>query len=346
MAAGVPGHGVTRDTELACTGPLRQTLAEMKMPDQRPVSQGDHPFYPIGWPTFTPSRLAGFSTAVLHAPDMGMAARSAQFIDVMGQRDAELRDGPLAGQIALVTGGGRGLGKAIAERLAADGAVVAVGYAGNAAAAAATVEGIAARGGAAFVVGGDISQVSGIEAMFSALDEELRTRTSDHRFHILVNNAGINVSSPFGEVDEPTFDKVFATNVKGTFFVTQMAIPRLHDNGRIINITTGLTRFVFPGYAAYAASKGAIQVLTQFLAAELGERGITVNDIAPGATDTDINATWLRDDEGAQRQLAATTALGRVGQPVDIAGVAAFLASRDSGWVTAQHIEASGGAQL
>lgn len=125
-----------------------------------------------------------------------------------------------------------------------------------------------------------------------------------------------------------------------------MAIPRLHDHSRIINITSGLTRFVFPGYAAYAASKGSIQVLTQFLAAELGDRGITVNDIAPGATDTDINADWLRDNADAQLQLAAGTALKRVGQPSDIAGVAAFLASRDAGWVTAQHLEASGGAQL
>ncbi|MGU3591965.1 SDR family oxidoreductase [Methylobacterium brachiatum] len=252
----------------------------------------------------------------------------------------------LAGKIAVVTGASRGIGQAIAIRLAKDGALVAAVYANPARPPNTTLDAITSAGGQGFALQGDIGQVQTIDDMYQRLDEELLTRTGATGFDILVNNAGINANAAVADTDEATFDRLFAVNTKGTFFVTQKAIPRLRDGGRIINLTTAMTRFVFPGYAAYSATKGAVQVLTHFLAAELGARGITVNDIAPGAIDTDINAGWLRDNPIAQEQLSQSAALGRVGQVEDVAGVAAMLASDDGRWITGQHIEASGGARL
>jgi 3-oxoacyl-[acyl-carrier protein] reductase len=165
------------------------------------------------------------------------------------------------------------------------------------------------------------------------------------RFDVLVNNAGTAIAKSIEEWTEEEFDYQFNLNVKGMFFVTQMAMPRINDNGRVINLGTGLTRFSYPVYAVYAASKGAVDVLTQHLAVVLGERGITVNTIAPGAIDTDLNAGWLRSEEG-RSQTMAISAIKRIGMPDDIADVVSFLASDDSRWVTGQWIEASGGAHL
>jgi NAD(P)-dependent dehydrogenase (short-subunit alcohol dehydrogenase family) len=248
-------------------------------------------------------------------------------------------------KVALVTGASRGLGRAIALRLAKDGMTVIVHYGQHQAAADEVVSEIAALGSKAIALSAEISQVSSINAMFEKLDAELAKLTGEAKFDVLINNAGTAIAKPIGEWTEEEFNQQFDLNVKGLFFVTQAALPRLQDRGRIINLGTGLTRFSYPVYGVYAASKGAVNVLTQYLAASLGERGITVNTVAPGAIDTDLNASWLRSEEG-QQQTLAITALKRIGMPDDIANVVSFLASEDSRWVTGQRIEASGGAHL
>jgi 3-oxoacyl-[acyl-carrier protein] reductase len=248
-------------------------------------------------------------------------------------------------KVALVTGASRGLGQAIALRLAKDGMMVAVHYGKNQAAAEEVVAKIESLGGEAFAVQAEISEVTSIKAMYEQLDAELTQRTGAARFDVLVNNAGTAIAKSIEEWTEEEFDYQFNLNVKGMFFVTQMAMPRINDNGRVINLGTGLTRFSYPVYAVYAASKGAVDVLTQHLAVVLGERGITVNTIAPGAIDTDLNAGWLRSEEG-RSQTMAISAIKRIGMPDDIADVVSFLASDDSRWVTGQWIEASGGAHL
>lgn len=248
-------------------------------------------------------------------------------------------------KVALVTGASRGLGQAIALRLAQDGMMVAVHYGKNQAAAEEVVAKIESLGGEAFAVQAEVSQVTSIKAMYEQLDAQLTQRTGTARFDVLVNNAGTAIAKPIEEWTEEEFDYQFDLNVKGTFFMTQMAIPRMNDNGSVINLGTGLTRFSYPVYAVYAASKGAVNVLTQYLAVVLGERGITVNTIAPGAIDTDLNAGWLRSEEG-RSQIMAISAIKRIGMPDDIADVASFLASDQSRWFTGQRIEASGGAHL
>ena len=248
-------------------------------------------------------------------------------------------------KIALVTGSSRGLGQAIALRLAKDGMMVAIHYNQNQAAAEEVVAKIAALGGEAFAVQAEVSEVASIKAMYETLDAHLLQRNGIAKFDVLVNNAGTAIAKPIEEWTEAEFDRQFNLNVKGLFFTTQMALPRLNDNGRIINLGTGLTRFSDPVYAVYAASKGSVGILTQHLAAVLGERGITVNTLAPGAIDTDLNAGWLRSDEG-RSQTMAISALKRIGMPDDVADVASFLASEDSRWVTGQRIEVSGGAHL
>lgn len=248
-------------------------------------------------------------------------------------------------RVALVTGASRGLGRAIALRLAKDGFVVAVHYGKSRGPADEAVQEIEAGGGQAFTVQAEISEVKSIRHMFEQLDAELTRRTGAAKFDVLVNNAGTAIAKPVEEYTEEDFDYQFALNVKGLFFVTQLALPRLRDGGRIINIGTGLTRFSMPPYAVYAASKGAVDVLTQNLAAQYGSRGITVNTLAPGAIDTDLNAGWLRTDEG-RNQITSVQAVKRIGVPNDIADAASFLASEDSRWVTGQRIEASGGMNL
>jgi 3-oxoacyl-[acyl-carrier protein] reductase len=247
-------------------------------------------------------------------------------------------------KVALVTGGSRGLGRAAALRLARDGFFVALTYRSAAGEAYETVAALKEAGGDGLALQADVSSVASIDALFASLDRELEQRFGDRGLDVLVNNAGIIADLTLDKTTEEDFDALFNTNVKGTFFTTQRAAERMRDNGRVITLGTGLTRFVYPNYIAYAASKGAITTMTEYLAKELGPRGITANVVAPGAIDTDMNP-WLRTEQGAAA-MSSVAALNRVGHAEDIADVIGFLASPDSRWVTAQRIEASGGANL
>lgn len=244
---------------------------------------------------------------------------------------------------ALVTGSSRGLDRATALRLAADGFRVAVHYASNKAAADEVVAEIKAAGGEAHAFGADLRPTTGFRGLLEQLDAAWGSGGEPY-LDVLVNNAGVIEAVPFAETTEEQFDRLFDINVKSVFFGTQAALPRMRDGGRIVLLGTGPTRFTLPQYSAYAATKGAIDVLAKYIAATVGDRGITVNALAPGATETDMNP-WLKSDQ-AQQQVASMTALGRHGQPDDIADVVSFLASPESRWMTGQRLEASGGASL
>ncbi|MEV0093476.1 SDR family oxidoreductase [Streptomyces sp. NPDC050738] len=248
--------------------------------------------------------------------------------------------GTLTGRTALVTGGSRGIGRGIAERLAADGARVAVHYGSNEAAAKETVAAIGAAGGSAFAIGQELGVPGDAAALWEAFD-----RQTDGRLDILVNNAGIGASSAFGAIEEAEYDRLFAVNTKAPFFLAQLGAERLRDGGRVINISTGLSRAaLMPDVIAYAMSKAALDIFTKYLSKVVGSRGITVNTVAPGIVDTDINAGWLRGNDEAWAQSAALSALGKVGTVSDIADVVAFLASDDARWVTGHWIDATGGS--
>ncbi|MCX4241852.1 SDR family oxidoreductase [Paraliomyxa miuraensis] len=249
-------------------------------------------------------------------------------------------------QVVVITGASRGLGRAAALRCAQEGALVAVGYASNDAAAQEVVGAIEAAGGRAFAIRADLSSISGIDSFYATLDRELETRTGEARFDTLVSNAGIVTMGKMADTTEEDFDRMFALNVKGSFFMAQRAISRLRDGGHVMFLSTGLTRFTMAEYTAYSASKGAIDVLTKCLAKELGPRGISVNAVAPGVVDTDINAHWLRDNPQAQAHMRSMIAMDRIAEAQDIGDVIAWLASKDSRWVTGQRIEASGGQSL
>jgi NAD(P)-dependent dehydrogenase (short-subunit alcohol dehydrogenase family) len=251
----------------------------------------------------------------------------------------------LKDKIAIVTGGSRGIGRAIAERLAADGALVCVNYRANADAAAEVVKTIETAGGEAFSLQADVGSIAELSRFFEELDAELTARRGDHHFDILVNNAGIVGGGSVSTTTEEAFDRVFATNVKGPFFTTQHAITRIKDGGRIINLSSNLSRHPIARALDYCMTKAAIDNFTVGLAGELGQRGITVNTLAPGLTETELN-TATRAIPGVVRLYSSITALGRIGKVEDIASVAAFLASPDSSWVTGMYLEASGGLGL
>ncbi|MEZ4864924.1 MAG: SDR family oxidoreductase [Caldilineaceae bacterium] len=252
----------------------------------------------------------------------------------------------LTSKVALVTGGSRGIGRAIAQRLAQDGALVVVHYGHNEEAARQTVDDIESNRGAAFAVQADLAEVAQIEQLYQTLDGELRQRTGSNQFDILVNNAGVSGLSPYDQMTSEQFDGLFAVNVRGAFFVTQLAIPRLRDGGRIINISSDASKGASPPISvAYSMSKAALDAFTLSLAANLGKCQITANTIAPGATATEMNAAMF-DKPEVRQHLSDMTALGRVGTPTDIANAVALLASADSGWITGQYIVASGGLRL
>jgi NAD(P)-dependent dehydrogenase (short-subunit alcohol dehydrogenase family) len=248
--------------------------------------------------------------------------------------------------VALVTGGSRGLGRATALALAKDGSGVILTYLSNRAAAAETVAEIAALGQKAVALKLDAGDTSTFAAFAGAVKKALADTWGAERFTALVNNAGTGKSAPFMQTTEADFDQLVNVHLKGVYFLTQTLVPLLADGGRIVNISSGLTRFSFPGSSAYAAMKGAIEVLTRYLAVELGARGIAVNTFAPGAIATDFNGGTVRDNENVNKHVASVTALGRVGLPGDIGPAIASLLSNDNRWINAQRIEASGGMML
>ena len=250
----------------------------------------------------------------------------------------------LTGKVALVTGASRGIGRAIAERLARDGALVAVHYGSNASGAVETVKSIAAAGGRAFSVGARLdSSIDELDKLFALLDKMLIAQTGEARFDVLVNNAGVDRVGHIEEMTPDVFEEVFHTNVRGPFFLTQRALSRIRDNGRIINLTSGLVRVARPAKIVYTMTKGAIEKFTMVLAHQLGPRGITVNSVAPGPVATDMIAPLLQSNPDALHEIAGYTALGRIGETRDIADVVAWLASDDARWITGNHIDATGG---
>jgi 3-oxoacyl-[acyl-carrier protein] reductase len=249
----------------------------------------------------------------------------------------------LNGKTALVTGASRGVGRAVAERLARDGAVVGVHYGTRAAEARDVVGSIEAGGGKAVPIHTEFG-VNGIQAEVDTLFREFDARLDDASLDVLVNNAGILDGTPIERVTPQAFDRTFEINVRAPFFVVQRALPRLRAGGRIINISSAVTRIASP-FLHYAMGKGAIEVLSRTLAQQLGPRGITVNSVTAGVVDTDMGA-WLDSAPDLRAQVSSTVALGRIGEAGDVADVVAFLASDDARWITGQSIEASGGQWL
>lgn len=246
-------------------------------------------------------------------------------------------------KIAIITGASRGLGKNTALHLAAQGIAVIGTYHSNTVEADTLVHEIESKGGRAAMLKLDVGNTASFGSFITELKDVLRIKFNAEHFDYLVNNAGIGISAVLAETTEEQFDQLANIHLKGPFFLTQKLLPLIADGGRIVNLSTGLTRFSFPGYAAYAMMKGGVEVMTRYMAKELGTRGIAVNTLAPGAIETDFGGGTVRDNAQVNQQFAALTALGRVGLPDDIGGAIAALLSDGSRWVNAQRIEVSGG---
>jgi NAD(P)-dependent dehydrogenase (short-subunit alcohol dehydrogenase family) len=247
--------------------------------------------------------------------------------------------------IAIVTGGSRGLGRDMAQSLAAKGQDVILTYNSKKDEAQEVVAHIEKAGRKAVALQLDVSD-SGSFATFAQSVRDALRHWNREDFDFLVNNAGTGLNAPIMETTEEQFDQMMNIHFKGVFFLTQALLPLMKDGGRIVNISSGLARFTFPGYGAYAAMKGAVEVLTRYMAKELGPRGIAVNVVAPGAIETDFGGGAVRDNAEFNSLIAGQTALGRVGLPSDIGGVVASLLSEDNRWINGQRIEVSGGMLL
>jgi 3-oxoacyl-[acyl-carrier protein] reductase len=241
----------------------------------------------------------------------------------------------LEGKVAIVTGAATGIGKAIALAFGEAGARVVVNHLDRPDLAEAVVAQISRNGGEALAVAADIGRRADFEALVSATIDRLGS------WDVLVNNAGIALVKPFGEVTDDEFDKSFEVNVKGTFHGCQLALERMADGGRVINISSSTTGLMLPGYGVYDATKGAIEAMTHVIAKEFGRRGITVNAVSPGATETETYRTGKRKEFVAS--LEAMSAFGRLGRPEEVAAVVAFLASDRGHWITAQNVRVNGG---
>jgi len=249
----------------------------------------------------------------------------------------------MTGKIALITGGSRGLGRNAALKLAARGVDVVITYRQRVDEASDAVAASEALGARALALPLDVGDCASFTDFAGRLQAGLQDHWQRYSFDFLVNNAGIGIHAAFAETSEAQFDELTNIHLKGSFFLTQRLLPLLADGGAILNISTGLTRFTQPGFAAYAAMKGGVEVLTRYLARELGPRGIRVNVLAPGAIETDFGGGQVRDNPQMNAYLASQTALGRVGRPDDIGDAIALLLTDESGWINAQRIEASGG---
>ncbi|MBB5395478.1 SDR family oxidoreductase [Mucilaginibacter sp. AK015] len=249
-------------------------------------------------------------------------------------------------KIALITGGSRGLGKNTALKIAGKGIDVIVTYRTKKEEADEVVNQVALAGQNAAALQLDTSKIKTFDAFKQQLTDTLQQKWDRDTFDFLVNNAGIDAASPFAQTTEEDFDNLFNVHFKGVYFLTQTLLNTIADGGRIINLSTGLTRFATPGYAAYASMKGAIEVFTKYLAKELGSRGIAANLVAPGIVETDFTKKAFESHPKMHEFISSITALGRPGQPDDIGGVIAFLCTEDARWINAQRIEASGGMFL
>jgi len=249
-------------------------------------------------------------------------------------------------KIALITGGSRGLGRNTAESLARRGVDSVITYHSRADEAHAVVAGIEAEGRKAVALQLDTAAVATLERFAEKLKGTLRYTWGRDRFDFLINNAGTSHHNSFEKTTEEEMDILYNVHFKGVFFLTQKLLPLINDGGRIINLSSGLARIIFPGSAAYGSMKGAIEVLTKYMAKELGPRRITVNVVAPGAIATDFSGGMVRDNPEINKRVADMTALGRAGLPDDIGPMIASLLSEDNRWVNAQRIEASGGMSI
>jgi NAD(P)-dependent dehydrogenase (short-subunit alcohol dehydrogenase family) len=249
-------------------------------------------------------------------------------------------------KIALVTGGSRGLGKNMALNLAKKGINVILTYHSKKEEAQAVVAEIEQAGQKAVALQLNAGDVKSFDAFFMEVKAALKNTFDTDHFDFLINNAGTGLHAAFADTTEEEFDQVLNIHYKGVFFLTQKALPFINDGGRIVNISSGLARFSYPGSSAYGSMKGAVEVLSRYLAKELGARGIAVNVVAPGAIETDFSGGMVRDNPEINKTISGLTALGRVGLPDDIGGVVAFLCTEDAKWMNGQRIEVSGGINL
>lgn len=249
-------------------------------------------------------------------------------------------------KIAVVTGGSRGLGKDMALSIAHKGTDVVLTYRNKEAEALETVKEIEALGRKAVALPLDMADVASLDSFVEQLKETLQTNWGITRFDFLINNAGMGATVPFLEVTENVFDDFLNVHFKSVYFLTQKSVPMINEGGRIINISTGTTRFSNPGYSVYASMKGAIEVFTKYLAKELGVKGIGANVVAPGPVETDFNNGAIRSNPQFKNVLGSLSPFGRVGAADDIGGVVAFLCSPEAKWINGQRIEVSGGINV
>jgi NAD(P)-dependent dehydrogenase (short-subunit alcohol dehydrogenase family) len=248
--------------------------------------------------------------------------------------------------LALITGASRGLGRSMALHLAERDTDILLTYRGAAKQAEEVVAAIRAKGRKAAALPLDVRDSASFPAFAQTVRATLRETFGRERLTALINNAGTGLHAPFAETTEAQFDELFAVHLKATFFLTQKLLPLIEDGGRILNVSSGLARFTLPGASAYASMKGGIEVLTRYMAKELGARKIAVNVIAPGAIETDFGGGLVRDNPQVNQAIAAQTALGRVGLPDDIGAAVAALLDPANAWMTGQRIEVSGGQSL
>jgi NAD(P)-dependent dehydrogenase (short-subunit alcohol dehydrogenase family) len=248
-------------------------------------------------------------------------------------------------KIAIITGGSRGLGRNTAANLARRGVDILFTYRANLKEAESFIREAETMGRKAAGFRLDTGDIRAFDAFVTEVRNTLRSWGKD-KFDYLVNNADNSLHAGFGETTEAQFDEIFNVHVKGVYFLTQKLLPLMNDGGRIVNISSGLARFAMPGSSAYGAAKGAVEVLTRYLAKELGPRGITANTVAPGAIQTDFSGGMVRDNPEMNKRVAEWTALGRAGVPDDIGPMIAALLSDENRWVNGQRIEVSGGMGL